>query len=242
MIIHGLVAVALLGAITHQTLPVWAPARARPGSFFGRFRAVQASSFTNAIVILYVVAALLGATVYLYFKVDIGPALERDHHWQAIGFFDLKEDFVSIGLGILPAYWVCWVRPTADEAGRTRAALTALLAFIVWWSFLVGHVLNNMTPHPAFRRFAFAYATTFAILYAVARAKGLVLFTFYPSLGIVMVGLHRSRDVVDPALEFLAPEMYWYGWTASAAAGALMVGLVAALLSDRWISRFWPIL
>jgi hypothetical protein len=79
-----------------------------------------------------------------------------------------------------------------------------------------------MTSHPAFRRFAFAYTTTFAVLYAVARAKGLVLFTFYPSLGLVMMGLHRSRDVVDPALEFLAPEMYWYGWTATAATGALM--------------------
>ena len=97
-----------------------------------------------------------------------------------------------------------------------------------------------MTSHPAFRRFAFAFATAFAILYAVARAKGVVLFTFYPSLGIVMLGLHRSRDVVDPALEFLAPEMYWYGWTATAATGALIFGLVAALLPNRWTHWFWP--
>jgi hypothetical protein len=95
-----------------------------------------------------------------------------------------------------------------------------------------------MTPHLAFRRFAFFYGATFAVLYAIARAKGLVLFTFYPSLGIVLVGLHRSRDVVDPALEFLAPEMYWYGWTA--AAGALIFGLVAALLPHRWTRLFWP--
>jgi hypothetical protein len=144
VIIHGLVAVALLGAMTHQTLSVWAPAGARQGSFFGRFRAVQPASFANAIVVLYTVAALLGAILYLYFKVDIEPNLERDHHWQAIGFIDLKEDFVSVGLGILPAYWVCWHRPFVDEPGRTRAALTAMLAFIVWWSFLVGHVMNNI--------------------------------------------------------------------------------------------------
>jgi hypothetical protein len=96
-----------------------------------------------------------------------------------------------------------------------------------------------MTSHPAFRRFAFAYGTVFAILYAVARAKGLVLFTFYPSLGIVIMGLHRSRDVVDPALEFLAPEMYWYGWTGTAAIGALVFGLIAVLLPDRWTRWFW---
>ena len=36
LIAHGLVAVALLGAITHQTLATWVPPRARPGSFVGR--------------------------------------------------------------------------------------------------------------------------------------------------------------------------------------------------------------
>jgi hypothetical protein len=97
-----------------------------------------------------------------------------------------------------------------------------------------------MTFQPAFRKFAFAYAIAFAVLYAVARAKGFVLFTFYPTLGVVLVGLHRSRDVADPALEFLAPEMYWYGWTATAATGALLFGFIAALLSDRWTRWFWP--
>ena len=58
----------------------------------------------------------------------------------------------------------------------------------------------------AFRKFAFAYAIAFAVLYAVVRAKGFVLFTFYPTLGVVLVGLHRSRDVADPALEFLVPK------------------------------------
>jgi hypothetical protein len=144
VIIHGLVAVALLGAVTHQTLATWAPAGGQPSSFFDRFRAVKPASFANAIVILYAVSALLGAILYLYFRIDIAPDLERDHHWQAIGFFDLKEDFVAIGAGLLPAYWVCWRRPVSDEPARTRAALTAVLAFIVWWGFMVGHVLNNI--------------------------------------------------------------------------------------------------
>jgi hypothetical protein len=25
-----------------------------------------------------------------------------------------------------------------------RASLTAILAFVVWWSYLIGHVLNNI--------------------------------------------------------------------------------------------------
>jgi hypothetical protein len=144
LIVHGLVAVALLGAITHQTLATWAPAQARPGSFFGRFRAIAPASFANAVVVLYVVSFVLGGIVYLYFRVDIRPGLERAGHWQALGFFDLKEHFISIGLALLPAYWVCWRRPRADEAGLTRAALTAILAFTVWWGFLTGHVVNNI--------------------------------------------------------------------------------------------------
>jgi hypothetical protein len=144
LILHGLVAVALLGAITHQTLATWAPSSAHPRSFFGRFRAVQPAGYASAIVVLYVAVALLGAVVYLYFKVDIQPYLERDRHWHALGFLDLKEDFVAIGFGLLPAYWISWRRPFADERGLTTAALTTVLGFIVWWSFLVGHVVNNI--------------------------------------------------------------------------------------------------
>jgi hypothetical protein len=97
-----------------------------------------------------------------------------------------------------------------------------------------------VTSHSAFRRFAFGYATSFAVFYAVVRAKGLALFTFYPTLGVALVGLHRSRDVADPALEFLAPEMYWYGWTAIAATGVLVFGLVGVLLPDRLTRWLWP--
>jgi hypothetical protein len=81
LIVHGLVAVALLGAITHQALATWAPSRARPDSFFGRFRGVPSASYANAIVVLYAAAALLGAIVYLHFRVDIRPDLERARHW-----------------------------------------------------------------------------------------------------------------------------------------------------------------
>jgi len=96
-----------------------------------------------------------------------------------------------------------------------------------------------MTFTPAFRRFALAYGIAFALLYVVARARGLALFTVYPSLDIVLPGMHRSRDAVDPALEFLAPEIWWYGWTATAALGAFVISLIAAAFPDRW-SFPWP--
>jgi hypothetical protein len=144
VIIHGLVAVALLGAITHQTLAAWALASPRPGSFFGRFRTVPSATFTNAIIVLYLVTAVLGAIVYLYFRVDVRPALEQAGRWEVLGFFDLKEHFIAIGLALLPAYFLCWQPSREKESTRTRTALTSMLAFIVWFSFLVGHVMNNI--------------------------------------------------------------------------------------------------
>jgi len=93
-------------------------------------------------VALYAVCALLGAVLYVPFRTDIRLALERAGHWDALGLFDLKEHFAAIGLALLPAYWICWRGKYADKP--LGAALTMILAFIVWWSFLTGHVLNNI--------------------------------------------------------------------------------------------------
>jgi hypothetical protein len=59
------------------------------------------------------------------------------------GSFELKEHFVTIGLG-LPANWYYRRRSLAPDTARIRVALTSILAFIVWWAFLVGHVINNI--------------------------------------------------------------------------------------------------
>ena len=96
-----------------------------------------------------------------------------------------------------------------------------------------------MTSSHAFRRFAFAYGTAFAVLYVIAVKLDLALFTVYPSLGVVLLGTRHSRDVSGPSMAFLAPPMYWYGWSATAALGALVFGLVAASLPERWTRRFW---
>ena len=90
-----------------------------------------------------------------------------------------------------------------------------------------------------FRSFTFAYGTAFAVLYVIALKLDLALFTVYPSLGVVLLGTHHSRDITAPSMAFLAPAMYWYGWTATAALGALVFGVVAALLPERWSRPFW---
>ena len=96
-----------------------------------------------------------------------------------------------------------------------------------------------MTPTPRFERFAFAFGSAFAIFYVVALKADLALFTVYPSLGVVLLGTHHSADVAAPAMGFAAPAMYWYGWTATAALGALICGLIGSLLPERWTQGVW---
>jgi hypothetical protein len=97
-----------------------------------------------------------------------------------------------------------------------------------------------MTSSAAFRRFAFAFGATFAFLYVIAVAKDLALFTVFPSLGIVLAGTQHTNGVTDPAMGFLAPAMYWYGWAATAAIGATMFGVAAVALPNGWARWFWP--
>jgi len=145
LILHSLLAVALLGAITHQTISAWAPAsRAAASSFIVRMRAVPPTSYVNAVIVLYALTALLGAIIYPSYRINVKIVLEQMQLYTPNGAFELKEHFVALGLGMLPAYWYFWRAPQVAEYGRTRAVLTALLAFIVWWGFVVGHILNNI--------------------------------------------------------------------------------------------------
>jgi hypothetical protein len=91
----------------------------------------------------------------------------------------------------------------------------------------------------SFRRFAFVYGIAFAILYVTALKLDFALFTVYPTISVVLLGTHHSRDIVAPSMGSFLPAMYWYGWTATAASGALIFGLGAALLPERWSRRFW---
>jgi len=42
LILHGLLAITLIGAVTHQTVAVWMPVRSAAGSFVARYRACRA--------------------------------------------------------------------------------------------------------------------------------------------------------------------------------------------------------
>jgi hypothetical protein len=115
LILHGLVGVALLGAITHQMVSVFRRRAVRSGSFFDRYTGVNQRVFTTAVVALYVTNVLLGATIYPSYRLDVR----------------------------IPFDWL-WKPEIADSHRNGRIAISLIIASIVWWDFLVGHVLNNL--------------------------------------------------------------------------------------------------
>ena len=143
LLIHGLGAVVLLGALTHQAASVALPVRAPAGGIVTRFRAVQGAGYATAVCVLWVFTFFFGAWIYTKYRVYIRIPLEELGYWKTLGFFDLKEHLVSLGLGVLPFYWYLWKSPRAAELDSTRKWLTVVLAVICWWVFVTGHVLNN---------------------------------------------------------------------------------------------------
>jgi len=143
LLIHMLLAVTLLGAITHQAVSVSWPSRGGGKSFVAAYRGVNGMTYTNAIIILFLCTAVLGSIIYPNYRLNVRPVLHELHFYRPEGSFELKEHAIAIGAALLPAYWYFWRNP-ADGNRATRVGVTVVLALIVWWAFLVGHVINNI--------------------------------------------------------------------------------------------------
>jgi hypothetical protein len=145
LLVHLMLAVALIGALTHQAVAVMMPVRqvAGPGGFVTRFRAVPAAGYATAVCVLWVVTFIVGSYIYTKYRIYIRIPIEQAQYWKTQGFFDFKEHVVSIGLTLLPAYWYFWKNAQNAEYDTARKMTTIVLAVTCWFAFLVGHVLNN---------------------------------------------------------------------------------------------------
>ena len=124
LILHGIFAVFLLGAVTHHALGVFWPRRPGQTDFVARARGVNPSGYVDAIIILYVIEFTLGSLLYPTYRVLARPPLQDLQLTYVIGLFEVKENFAAIGLALLPAYWYFWKK--APEFTTTRKALTAI--------------------------------------------------------------------------------------------------------------------
>jgi hypothetical protein len=141
--LHFLVAVALLAAITLQTVAVLVPARQAAGNFVDRFHPVSPASLVPIVVWLYVPNFLLGAWVYTKYRTYVRIPMEQLAYWWTLGGFEFKEHIISMGIALLPAYWYFWRQPLSEEHATIRKWVTVFVAVAVWYSFLSGHLANN---------------------------------------------------------------------------------------------------
>ncbi len=150
LIVHGLLAVLLLGAVTHQALAALWPTR-DGASMISRFRRVSAPVYTNTVVIIFVITFIIGAVIYPAYRLNVRTYLQDYRMFWAEGAFEIKEHLAAMGLFLLPLYWYLWRRPVTAAAHETeraqriaQGALAGLIAVAAWTSFFVGHILNNI--------------------------------------------------------------------------------------------------
>src|SRR5687767_1423428 len=98
LIIHGLMAVLLLGALTHQALAVVWPRRPGQTDFVARFRGVNGAGYTNAVVVFFVATFIMGSIIYTTYRVEVRPPLEAIQDLPTVGLFELKEHFLAMML------------------------------------------------------------------------------------------------------------------------------------------------
>ncbi len=142
---HALLAVALLGALTHQAAAVLAPPRSgTSGGFVTRFRSVSAPSYAVAVCVLWIFAFILGGWIYTKYRIYVRIPIEQEGFYKTLGAFELKEHLTTIGLGLLPFYWYLWQNVRNAAYASARKWLTVVLAGICWYAFLAGHIVNNV--------------------------------------------------------------------------------------------------
>src|SRR5438874_12899444 len=81
-----------------------------------------------------------------------------------------------------------------------------------------------------FGTFAITFGIAFAILYTAFERLNWPFFTYHPAVGKVDFWM-------QPARSGEGPPMYWYGWLVLSGAGALVLGWMATLVSDRSLQR-----
>ena len=143
LFVHLILAVGLLGALTHQAVAVALPVRRPVVGIVSRFRAVSAPGYATAVCVLWVLTYIVGSYIYTKYRIAIRIPLEAQHFYKTGGFFDFKEHVATLGLVLLPAYWYFWKNAQNPQYDNARKGVTLVLAVMCWFLFIVGHVLNN---------------------------------------------------------------------------------------------------
>ena len=147
-IVHALLAVALLGALSHQAMSVLMPVRARrraPAGFVTRFRAVHGASYAAAVCVLWIVTFIFGAWIYTKYRMYVRIPIEQDGLLEDAGRVRAEgapcDDRSRAAADLLV---LLEERPQSVDYDSARKWLTVTLAAMCWFMFLIGHIVNNV--------------------------------------------------------------------------------------------------
>lgn len=108
------------------------------------FASVRGFIYARAVIVGYLLTVLLGDVIYGPYRVDVKTMLFDLRLFAWNGAFEIKEHLAAFGLYLLPLYFLLWRTPLHAEHGALRRGVTTLLAGIVWYNLIIGHLLNNI--------------------------------------------------------------------------------------------------
>src|SRR5258706_15529413 len=89
---HALLAVALLGALTHPAAAVLAPPRAGiAGGFVTYFRSGSGPRYAAAVCVLWVLVFIVGAWIYAPYRLHVPLLMEQEQLWKTLWVVEVKE-------------------------------------------------------------------------------------------------------------------------------------------------------
>jgi len=146
LLLHGVCSLFLVGALSHQAAATWrrVPSARPTAGVISGFASVRAPLYARSIAISYVLTMVLGDVLYGPYRVDVKTMLFDLQLWPWNGVFEIKEHLVALGFFLLAPYLSLWQKPLDAAQARSRRMLTSVLAAIVWYALLAGHLINNL--------------------------------------------------------------------------------------------------
>lgn len=144
LVLHAAAAIVLIGATTHHAIIAWGYLRGVHKQRLGRI-------YAATIAVTYAITFGFGLLVYPTFRYHTRAlVLDRYDRW-ASNLFDMKENFAALGIPIALGLFLL-SRATSSKDDRHLvggyAALSWLLAAIVWFDVISGLVITNVRGVP----------------------------------------------------------------------------------------------
>lgn len=141
LILHSLMAILLLGSITHNVL-LTVP------YLWGRYKKVRLEKlYVKVVLVAYTLTFALGAILYPNYRYHVRDLYFDKHMPWASHLFDIKEHWAGIGLGLVGVFFLLSLTfdPREDrERVFLYVFLSCSIALTVWFNLIAGLWLTSL--------------------------------------------------------------------------------------------------